>query len=154
MIKVQSIVLSALFFGTATADQGECLPSGLCQHPNLCCSQYNYCGNDDAHCGEGCKSGPCQQCSIKKPCFHPNDCCSEEGWCGADKRYCGPGCQNGPCWPHNQNSGGGVTLGGVGDRCLINTAPCAGDLCCSEDGFCASEYVKVPIMGTSNMGTL
>ncbi|KAF8085680.1 hypothetical protein N665_0652s0008 [Sinapis alba] len=28
--------------------------------PNLCCSQSGYCGTNDAHCGAGCKSGPCK----------------------------------------------------------------------------------------------
>ncbi len=27
--------------------------------PNLCLSQYNYCGTDETYCGEGCKGGPC-----------------------------------------------------------------------------------------------
>lgn len=29
-----------------------------------CCSQYGYCGNDTAHCGAGCQSGPCDSSSI------------------------------------------------------------------------------------------
>jgi len=28
--------------------------------PNLCCSQFGYCGTDDAYCGVGCRSGPCR----------------------------------------------------------------------------------------------
>ncbi|KAJ0261876.1 hypothetical protein HA466_0049100 [Hirschfeldia incana] len=28
--------------------------------PNLCCSQYGYCGTTDAYCGAGCRSGPCK----------------------------------------------------------------------------------------------
>ncbi|PIN15007.1 putative chitinase [Handroanthus impetiginosus] len=27
--------------------------------PNLCCSQYGYCGTGDTYCGNGCRSGPC-----------------------------------------------------------------------------------------------
>nr|XP_043627979.1 chitinase 6-like [Erigeron canadensis] len=27
--------------------------------PNLCCSEYGYCGSGDAYCGKGCKGGPC-----------------------------------------------------------------------------------------------
>ncbi|KAL9233169.1 hypothetical protein vseg_008199 [Gypsophila vaccaria] len=27
--------------------------------PDLCCSQYGYCGSSEAYCGQGCKSGPC-----------------------------------------------------------------------------------------------
>ena len=27
--------------------------------PNLCCSQYGYCGSSPAYCGVGCKEGPC-----------------------------------------------------------------------------------------------
>ena len=27
--------------------------------PNLCCSQYGYCGTTDPYCGAGCPSGPC-----------------------------------------------------------------------------------------------
>ncbi|XP_051133292.1 chitinase 5-like [Andrographis paniculata] len=26
---------------------------------NLCCSQYGYCGTGDTYCGQGCRSGPC-----------------------------------------------------------------------------------------------
>ncbi|KAJ0239802.1 Endochitinase [Hirschfeldia incana] len=28
--------------------------------PNLCCSQFGYCGSTDAYCGTGCRSGPCR----------------------------------------------------------------------------------------------
>ncbi|KAL2470156.1 carrot EP3-3 chitinase [Abeliophyllum distichum] len=27
--------------------------------PNLCCSQYGYCGTGNDYCGKGCKGGPC-----------------------------------------------------------------------------------------------
>ncbi|PIN15008.1 Chitinase [Handroanthus impetiginosus] len=27
--------------------------------PNLCCSQYGYCGTGNAYCGQGCRAGPC-----------------------------------------------------------------------------------------------
>lgn len=27
--------------------------------PNLCCSQYGYCGTGPPYCGTGCRSGPC-----------------------------------------------------------------------------------------------
>ncbi|XP_057781416.1 endochitinase A-like isoform X3 [Salvia miltiorrhiza] len=27
--------------------------------PNLCCSQYGYCGTTNDYCGPGCRSGPC-----------------------------------------------------------------------------------------------
>ncbi|PIN15006.1 putative chitinase [Handroanthus impetiginosus] len=27
--------------------------------PNLCCSQYGYCGTGDPYCGNGCQAGPC-----------------------------------------------------------------------------------------------
>lgn len=27
--------------------------------PNLCCSQYGYCGSGSQYCGEGCREGPC-----------------------------------------------------------------------------------------------
>lgn len=27
--------------------------------PNLCCSQYGFCGTGDRYCGQGCKAGPC-----------------------------------------------------------------------------------------------
>lgn len=27
--------------------------------PDLCCSQYGFCGTGDAYCGQGCKAGPC-----------------------------------------------------------------------------------------------
>ncbi|KAJ4842492.1 Endochitinase ep3 [Turnera subulata] len=27
--------------------------------PNLCCSQYGYCGEGPDYCGQGCQSGPC-----------------------------------------------------------------------------------------------
>lgn len=28
--------------------------------PDLCCSQYGYCGSSDEYCGKGCRSGPCK----------------------------------------------------------------------------------------------
>ncbi|XP_073311859.1 endochitinase At2g43590-like [Primulina huaijiensis] len=31
--------------------------------PNLCCSQFGYCGTSDAYCGAGCQSGPCYSSS-------------------------------------------------------------------------------------------
>lgn len=27
--------------------------------PNLCCSQFGYCGTGDDYCGAGCRQGPC-----------------------------------------------------------------------------------------------
>lgn len=27
--------------------------------PNLCCSQFGFCGTGDAYCGQGCQEGPC-----------------------------------------------------------------------------------------------
>ncbi|KAL5781190.1 hypothetical protein ACOSP7_006219 [Xanthoceras sorbifolium] len=27
--------------------------------PNLCCSQFGFCGTSDQYCGRGCKAGPC-----------------------------------------------------------------------------------------------
>ncbi|KAK1577998.1 hypothetical protein Q3G72_026751 [Acer saccharum] len=27
--------------------------------PNLCCSQFGFCGTSDQYCGAGCKAGPC-----------------------------------------------------------------------------------------------
>jgi chitinase len=30
----------------------------LCPN-NLCCSQWGYCGTNNAYCGNGCQSGPC-----------------------------------------------------------------------------------------------
>ncbi|KAH7572885.1 hypothetical protein JRO89_XS03G0028600 [Xanthoceras sorbifolium] len=27
--------------------------------PNLCCSQYGFCGTGEEYCGQGCKGGPC-----------------------------------------------------------------------------------------------
>ncbi|KAF5452578.1 hypothetical protein F2P56_027558 [Juglans regia] len=31
--------------------------------PNLCCSQFGYCGTTEAYCGVGCKEGPCTNTS-------------------------------------------------------------------------------------------
>ncbi|KAJ4906533.1 Chitinase family protein [Raphanus sativus] len=28
--------------------------------PNVCCSQFGYCGTTDAHCSPTCRSGPCR----------------------------------------------------------------------------------------------
>jgi len=48
---------------TATVD-GRCGNEfgGACKGANQCCSQYNYCGVSDAHCGKGCQSefGKCK----------------------------------------------------------------------------------------------
>ena len=31
--------------------------------PDLCCSQWGYCGTSDDYCGKGCQSGPCTAAS-------------------------------------------------------------------------------------------
>ncbi|ESQ38985.1 hypothetical protein EUTSA_v10001652mg [Eutrema salsugineum] len=35
--------------------------------PNLCCSQYGYCGSTDPYCGTGCRSGPCKSSGGNPP---------------------------------------------------------------------------------------
>lgn len=47
------IVATGVLSGYADAQNCGCAA-------NLCCSQYGYCGTDDAYCGTGCQSGPCK----------------------------------------------------------------------------------------------
>ncbi|XP_031378886.1 endochitinase EP3-like [Punica granatum] len=54
-----------------------CLISGLTSQqaygqncgcsPDLCCSQYGYCGTGDQYCGTGCRSGPCYSSTPSTP---------------------------------------------------------------------------------------
>lgn len=49
------LIITGLLFTTiltATAQNCGC-------SPDLCCSQFGYCGSDEAYCGTGCQQGPC-----------------------------------------------------------------------------------------------
>lgn len=50
---VLSLCLLGLYSETVKSQNCGCAP-------NLCCSQFGYCGSTDAYCGTGCRSGPCR----------------------------------------------------------------------------------------------
>ncbi|KAM3087039.1 hypothetical protein ACMFMG_001149 [Clarireedia jacksonii] len=83
-----------------------------------CCSQYGWCGGDDAHCGAGCISGPCTTPAGSTGGVAPRadgrcgsafggatcdaagpygGCCSSYGYCGSTQDHClvANGCQSG-----------------------------------------------------------
>ena len=73
-----------------------------CSDPNMCLSQWGYCGYGSAYCGQGCRGGPCiGATTTPKPqpsgCSDPNACLSQYGYCGYTTEYCGQGCRAGPC---------------------------------------------------------
>ncbi|KAI3968328.1 hypothetical protein MKW92_052317 [Papaver armeniacum] len=44
--------MTGLLFGSVMAQNCGCAPG-------LCCSQFGFCGSDNAYCGDGCREGPC-----------------------------------------------------------------------------------------------
>ncbi|EGY15674.1 chitinase [Verticillium dahliae VdLs.17] len=104
---------------TPVGEAPNCGPSkGVCSGGE-CCSQYNYCGLTEAHCGSGCQGlfGHCgtQPAAISPPAnaqglpissdgscgagkatcrgYGEHQCCSQYGYCGSTTEYCGQGCQ-------------------------------------------------------------
>lgn len=45
----------------------NCNSTVPCADPNNCCSQYGYCGTDDAYCVIGCQNGPCRDSPSPPP---------------------------------------------------------------------------------------
>ncbi|GMI92999.1 hypothetical protein HRI_002969200 [Hibiscus trionum] len=52
MEKLLTFLLLATLAASAMAQNCGCAP-------DLCCSQYGYCGRGNQYCGTGCKEGPC-----------------------------------------------------------------------------------------------
>ncbi|KAF4830322.1 Lectin-C [Colletotrichum tropicale] len=104
---------------------------GLTCPGSLCCSQYNWCGVSDDHCGAGCQSkfGRCTTTSSSSTKISPDgtcgginaytctggsfgNCCSQWGYCGNSDDHCLNGCQSkfGDC--------SSITVGGKSLRWL------------------------------------
>ncbi|KAI3635480.1 hypothetical protein MIR68_006118 [Amoeboaphelidium protococcarum] len=131
--------------------------NGVSCASGLCCSQYGYCGQGDAYCGNGCQnqwsSNVCQfpgnssapistdgRCGrlpdgLEFRCPSGN-CCSQSGYCGSAVEYCGLGCNppysNGNCLSNVQQSVDG-RCGRQGDG---TTLVCPPGACCSSYGYC------------------
>ncbi|KAH8658441.1 hypothetical protein BX600DRAFT_439604 [Xylariales sp. PMI_506] len=79
-----SRIVLFLFFCFSIVAQ-ECSETVLCA--TGCCSQYGFCGTDDAHCGDGCLS----TCDFKLACdaktLCASGCCSKVGFCGLGPDY-------------------------------------------------------------------
>ncbi|KAJ8322961.1 hypothetical protein QVD99_007360 [Batrachochytrium dendrobatidis] len=131
---------------------------GKCPN-SLCCSQYGWCGNTDAHCGIGCQNpfGTCNgapptpptpsvdvKCGVGRGGKCPNSlCCSQYGWCGNTDAHCGVGCQNpfGTCNgapPTPPTPPAPVPIPGINSRCgsQFQGLGCPDGLCCSAAGYC------------------
>lgn len=51
------VIACMVVVGLAMAGKVKCQSCNCA--PNLCCSQYGFCGTGDQYCGQGCKAGPC-----------------------------------------------------------------------------------------------
>ena len=98
-----------------------------------CCSQFGFCGTDEAHCGDGCLS-TCDYklgCDAKSPCAD-GTCCSKYGFCGFGKDFCAPencvaGCNaTAQCDP------------GTFGADYVQLQKCPLNVCCSKFGYCGS----------------
>ncbi|RDW75010.1 hypothetical protein BP6252_06152 [Coleophoma cylindrospora] len=135
-----------------------------------CCSEFGYCGTDNAHCGVGCQSlfGNCYSRSTSVSSSAPTatsigippncgtqgngvtcsaalggECCSEFGYCGTDNAHCGVGCQSlfGNCYPRSSSvSSSAPTATSIGIP--PNCGPSANGAVCSAalGGECCSYY--------------
>ncbi|GIM08109.1 hypothetical protein Vretimale_12202 [Volvox reticuliferus] len=103
---------------------GGIVGNGICPIATDCCSAYGWCANTPAHCGYGCKGGPCTSFPPPPPgddgpmcgggvvgngrCGNAGDCCSKFGYCGSSIEVCGENCVGGNCWypppPSNANT--------------------------------------------------
>ncbi|CCF41523.1 lectin, partial [Colletotrichum higginsianum] len=139
---------------------------------SLCCSQYNWCGVTDAHCGAGCQSkfGQCTVTSGKKitpdgSCGGSNaytctggtfgNCCSRYGFCGNTDEHCLNGCnsQFGDC---SSISVGGVPASLDGSCGGSKGTTCQGTSygnCCSQWGYCGSSADHCGTGCQSSFGT-
>ncbi|TQN66412.1 Lectin-B [Colletotrichum shisoi] len=139
---------------------------------SLCCSQYNWCGVTDAHCGAGCQSnfGRCTISSGNKitpdgSCGGTNaytctggtfgNCCSRYGFCGNTDEHCLSGCnsQFGDC---SSISVGGVPASLDGTCGGSKGTTCQGTSygnCCSQWGYCGSSADHCGTGCQSSFGT-
>ncbi|KAK1843988.1 agglutinin Isolectin 1 [Colletotrichum chrysophilum] len=147
---------------------------GLTCPGSLCCSQYNWCGVSDDHCGAGCQSkfGRCTTTSSSSTKISPDgtcgginaytctggsfgNCCSQWGYCGNSDDHCLNGCQSkfGDC--------SSITVGGKSvsqDGTCGGTAgfTCQGSSfgdCCSQWGYCGSSSDHCAAGCQSSFGT-
>ncbi|TDZ49968.1 Lectin-B [Colletotrichum trifolii] len=157
---VAALVLLAGLAAAVVSPDNSCGGSrGYTCPGSLCCSQYNWCGVTDAHCGAGCQRsfGRCTGTSSGSSSITPNgvcggtnqytcsggtfgNCCSQYGYCGNTDQHCLNGCQSafGDCSSITQGgksvSTDGLCGGTKGQTCQGSTF---GD-CCSEWGYCGS----------------
>ncbi|OLN88290.1 Lectin-B [Colletotrichum chlorophyti] len=155
MMHVGGLLFLAGIAAAVVSPDNSCGGSNAYTCPgSLCCSQYNWCGVSDAHCGAGCQTrfGTCNLGSSKispdgtcggttgytcTGSTHGN-CCSRWGYCGNTDEHCLNACQSsfGDC--------SSITVGGKSvsqDGTCGGTAgfTCQGSTygdCCSQWGYC------------------
>nr|WHN38663.1 chitinase [Panax notoginseng] len=60
ILSIKNTFLTTILVGVLAGALPVLVSSQNCNcAPDLCCSQYGYCGNDDRYCGTGCREGPC-----------------------------------------------------------------------------------------------
>ncbi|KZL86995.1 agglutinin isolectin 1 [Colletotrichum incanum] len=156
-IHVAGLLFLAGITAAAVSTDNSCGGSkGFTCPGSLCCSQYNWCGVSDAHCGAGCQSkfGRCTTTSSKispdGSCGGTNaytctgstfgNCCSRWGFCGNSDEHCLNACQS---------SFGDCSSISVGGKSVSQDGTCGGTAgftcqgssygnCCSQWGYCGS----------------
>ncbi|KAF6822476.1 agglutinin Isolectin 1 [Colletotrichum plurivorum] len=147
---------------------------GLTCPGSLCCSQYNWCGVSNDHCGAGCQSafGRCTTTSSGSTKITPDgscggtnaytctggtfgNCCSQWGFCGNSDQHCFGGCQStfGDC---SSSSVGGKTVSTDGSCAGTKGFTCQGSSygnCCSQWGFCGSSTAHCASGCQASFGT-
>ncbi|XP_028099664.1 endochitinase EP3-like [Camellia sinensis] len=59
-LNIKNSLLTIILVGILTGFVPKIVLGQNCGCPaDLCCSQFGYCGSDNAYCGAGCQSGPC-----------------------------------------------------------------------------------------------
>ncbi|KAL0938384.1 agglutinin Isolectin 1 [Colletotrichum truncatum] len=162
MVKVHFLGLSFLIgiAAAAVSTDNSCGGTKALTCPgSLCCSQYNWCGVSDAHCGAGCqtKFGRCTTTPAGSGKITPDgtcgginkytctggtfgNCCSKWGYCGSTDGHCLNDCQSsfGDC---SSITVGGKDVSQDGACGGTNGRTCQGSTfgdCCSKWGYCGS----------------
>jgi hypothetical protein len=122
-----------------------------------CCSQYNYCGSSEGHCGDGCQKG-FGKCGLSSsslassratsastrasassaPSSTPSGITSPDGSCGSTKGYTCAGFSEGECCSQYNYCGNSASHCGVGCNPLFGK--------CTSSG--ASSSVSKPASST------
>ena len=111
-VKTTTTSSSSATSATCAADSQTCGPNNPCAD-GLCCSQWGYCGSDEAYCGACCQNGPCWDSSTtSSTTSSTSSTSSSSGTCAAATNQCGADkpCADGFC----------CSQWGVSKMCSIN----------------------------------